>query len=486
MDRRLVLGLCLLTLACSDNGDGSEATGAEPSAGQGNPPTMTGDGDATMMMGDGDATMMMGDGDATMMMGDGDATMMMGDGDTTMMENGTSGYRHIGGGTFGPLTGYEASTASGAALIAVGDGGTEVSLQVNGLSPMTEYPAHVHALPCALSGGGHYKIDPSVEDTVAENELWPAFTTAEDGTATAALVATHVARADAMSIVIHDPDADNAKMLCADLLPTGFALSSQSGALAAFADAEQADQGIMGMAMLARSATGTTVSISVAGLSADSQYGAHVHALPCGTGNAGGHYKLDPSVEEALAENELWPSIMPDAMGEASNTVMSNHVARADAQSVVIHRETMAGAPKVACADLTAEPKVFTTSGDAILFDLATERGLAMMAAQAEMNRGIEGDTTVSVTVSGLTASTEYPIHVHDRPCGVASGGGHYKFDPSVMDTVEENEIFLTLTTDAMGAGTREVEVAHHARAEAQALVIHDADGMRLACIPLQ
>ena len=494
-----LLSVSMLALACSDEdgapqnpmapaGDGDENT-MMPSAGMGDGDgAMVGDGDGPpvgdgdmMLTGDGDGTLV-GDGDM-MSTGDGDG-MTMGDGDAMVAE---PMFTHVAGGTFAPLSGYESNTASGAALIAVGSAGSEVSLQINGLTPMTEYPAHIHALPCSMSGGGHYKLDPSVDDTVADNEIWPTFTTDMEGSATTALSATHGARRDAMSIVIHDPAADNAKMLCADLVPDGFGDSSSSGTFSAFAGAEQGDQGIMGTATLLRSPTGTTVSVEVTGLTAGAVYNAHVHALPCGTGDAGGHYKLDPTVEEALEDNELWPAIMPDAMGEASGMLMSDHLARADAQSVVIHRMTMDGAPKVACADLSTELTPFTTDGDVVLFELAQERGLDGAAGSGKMERWPDGRTSVSLTVSGLVANTEYPVHVHDRPCGVASGGGHYKLDASVADTVETNEIWLNLAADPIGLAMTAVEVQHHARAEAQALVIHDGtDGMRLICIPLQ
>jgi Cu/Zn superoxide dismutase len=362
-----------------------------------------------------------------------------------------------------------------------------VSLQVSGLTADTEYPAHVHALPCDMAGGGHYKLDPAIEDTAEDNELWPAFTTDADGNAVASVTDAHVARADAMSVVIHDPEADNAKMLCADLIPTGFDTGELTGRVAPFGAAEATDESITGTATLTRSDSGTTATLDLAGLSADAEYIAHVHALPCGVGDAGGHYKLDPTVEDVAEENELWLEPTPGDGGDASVTITSDHLARPDAQSVVVHRRTTDAAPKVACADLApATPATYVTSGEAMLFDAATDAGLGDMAASAELKRMPDGTTGASIEVSGLEASTEYGIHVHDRDCSTASGGGHYKIDPTVEDALEDNELWLTLTTDENGDGSQETSVAHVARAEAQAIVIHGAEGVRLACIDLR
>jgi Cu-Zn family superoxide dismutase len=89
------------------------------------------------------------------------------------------------------------------------------------------------------------------------------------------------------------------------------------------------------------------------------------------------------------------------------------------------------------------------------------------------------------VNVTGLVASTAYGIHVHDHSCGLLSGGGHYKIDPTITTAQQSNEIWLNLTTDASGAGTQTVSVNHLARPEAASIVIHDPDTQRLACIDL-
>lgn len=391
----------------------------------------------------------------------------------------------VAGGSLMTLPGYEAAMARGAALIARTQSGTQLSLQVSGLTPMTAYPAHLHALPCAMAGGGHYKIDPAVVDTAEANEIWLGFTTNAEGQALAVVNSPHLTRADGMSIVIHDPSADNAKMLCADLGTTGFSVSAASGQFAPFAAAEAMDQSIGGSAMLARSAMGTMVMFSASGLVGGQQYVAHVHALPCAVTEAGGHYKLDPTIEASEQGNELWPAIALDAMGNATGMLQSPHVARADAQSVVIHRQTAAGAPKVACADLApSNAQAFQTAGLLLPLPTAMMRGL-QLSGSAMMSRNLDGSTTVSVQVGGLAANTEYPIHVHDRPCNVGDGGGHYKVDTAATEAAEANEMWLTATTGADGSAMRQISVQHLARADAQAVVVHAPDGERLACIDL-
>jgi len=94
---------------------------------------------------------------------------------------------------------------------------TSVQVGTFGLNPLT-YQAHVHNLPCRLGAGSHYKFDTSQTASSATNEVW--FTLNVDGTTkigTSSVNAATVLRADAMSVVVHDP-ADNSKLLCADLL----------------------------------------------------------------------------------------------------------------------------------------------------------------------------------------------------------------------------------------------------------------------------
>jgi len=260
--------------------------------------------------------------------------------------------------------------------------------------------------------------------------------------------------------------------------------------VAPFAAAEAQDQGIAGSVMLMRDSTGTHVNLSLTGLDPAATYGAHIHALPCGVsdagGPAGGHYKMDPTVVEVVETNELWPQVTGYEGGSMSSTLNSAHRARFDAQSLVVHRVVDAATkPKVACADLTrASWPGVGTEGDAQTMPAGTSAGLTITGS-ATMSRTLAGITQVTLNAGGLGADTEYAAHIHNLPCSVQDGGGHYKFDGSVADPVETNEIWLKLATDASGGGTDTVWVDHLARSEAQSLVIHDADKNRLACFDL-
>lgn len=98
---------------------------------------------------------------------------------------------------------------------------TVVELEVEGLEPDTDYPAHLHVGDCDETLAGHYMDDPTGA-TEPPNELWPAFTTDEDGEAEVEVRATW--RADAsrgLSVVVHHhtagADGKKAKVLCADV-----------------------------------------------------------------------------------------------------------------------------------------------------------------------------------------------------------------------------------------------------------------------------
>lgn len=419
--------------------------------------------------------------------------------DAQMPDGGTDGgpaaESYTAGGAWKALEGYDDLNATGFALMVrtVGDG-TQTSIQVSGLEPATSYPVHVHALPCDVEGpsgelaGPHYKIDPSVADTQETNELWVMLTTDADGSGVGVAEATHVARPDAMSVVIHDPATDPpARMLCADLVTTDPAEAVATGMLAPFAAAEVGDQSISGTAGLTRTATATTVSVDVEGLSATEAYSAHVHALPCDLEEADGHYKIDPSIDDAIEENELWPTIEEGMTAVTDTFTREGHRARPDAQSLVIHRQSGDVALKVACADLRRMDLLpFKTEGTITRFDDAPDH--EQLAGSATMERTRDGDTIVTVLASGLTKDADYPVHVHDQACAAAKGGGHYKIDRFEPDTVEANEIWLGFTADASGmASATATARGHIARASAQSIVIHSPtdDTVRLGCVDL-
>jgi hypothetical protein len=243
-----------------------------------------------------------------------------------------------------------ALTIKGSATItrAGGDGISVVRLSVSGLAPNTTYPSHVHASPCATAEGGvHYKQNINVTEVTPSpaNEMWLNFTTSATGHADVRLQVPHVARADAMSIVIHDPVTPTTRLACVDLsLPGGFVVTEA---------AVTRGLNILGTATLARSTAGkTTVTATVTGLSPNQMYMAHVHDRRCHINAGGAHYKIDPAVATATEANEIWLHIMTDATGAGSATTTVNHLARAEAYSVIVHDNDAPTNTRLACADI--------------------------------------------------------------------------------------------------------------------------------------
>jgi Cu/Zn superoxide dismutase len=113
----------------------------------------------------------------------------------------------------GPALGYDIS--GHARMTRTADGKTLVSTHAAGLLPNTSYGVHVHNQACSNgNGGGHYQeavggpVDPY-------NEIWPLFTTDEQGVGNGKAVHAFYARPEAQAVVIHAPGG--ARIACADL-----------------------------------------------------------------------------------------------------------------------------------------------------------------------------------------------------------------------------------------------------------------------------
>jgi len=388
-------------------------------------------------------------------------------------------------GDFAPLPAYSAETFSGRAILyRTLSGDTSVSIQLVGLIASTAYPSHLHNQPCSVLAGGHYLVDPAAA-AAESNEIWLGFTTDTNGTGVTETTAVgHLARGDALSIVVHDPNAANAKMACADLTLGSSGDLAAHGTFATFAAATSLDDTATGTVQALRSSSGTEVTVSLGGLDVSATYSSHVHAFPCGVTDAGGHYKIDPSNAATEQSNELWLDLGDTSDGVVSGSTSFPHRARLDAQSVVVHRD----GGKVLCADLPIDtyPDV-ELDGTSQLFPAATPDHTGLTAT-AELVRGLDGMTRVHVAASGLMPGVTYPAHVHNLPCGVQSGGGHYLRDKG-MSAAESNELWVPLTADGSGDADASTAAAHVATADARSIVIHDPNSdpvnARLACIDL-
>ncbi len=137
----------------------------------------------------------------------------------------------------------------------------------------------------------------------------------------------------------------------------------------------------------------------------------------------------------------------------------------------------------------TSNDEAQVTEGKPSTTKMGVERNYEV-TGKAQMKRlpgGDTGKTIVDLNVKGLHPNEKYPVHVHNLPCGEKGGGGHYQHEKGgKVDDV--NEIWLTFTSDASGAGSSQAEHGHVARSDAQSIVIHDstADKARIACIDLR
>lgn len=153
--------------------------------------------------------------------------------------------------------------------------------------------------------------------------------------------------------------------LAAVLLPGSPAEASASvGRFSNLPAADALGLEIDGVALLRRSAHGTTGLVVLRGIEPGRVYAAHLHNQPCALGAGGTHYKHDMTGVGA-PPNELWFSSSDDPTegvrahhraGVARGDGAVDWVARPEARSVVIHQIVPAtgtsGGPKLACADL--------------------------------------------------------------------------------------------------------------------------------------
>jgi hypothetical protein len=124
------------------------------------------------------------------------------------------------------------------------------------------------------------------------------------------------------------------------------------------------------------------------------------------------------------------------------------------------------------------------TSGELRTYASGPERGFEI-SGRVQMVRTADGRTLVSVQAWGLAPDTTYPVHVHNAPCNVNNGGGHYQhIVGGAVDSI--NEIWPGFTTNSSGHGNGFAVNNFTARPEAQTVVIHDTDGARIACADLR
>jgi Cu-Zn family superoxide dismutase len=153
----------------------------------------------------------------------------------------------------------------------------------------------------------------------------------------------------------------------------------------------------------------------------------------------------------------------------------------------VVALVAVAGAASAA----SKERGTFTTLPDGAAMGLTIE-------GVAQITRTASG-TEVKVHVRGLEPGTTYAAHLHNAPCSVNQGGGHYQDVPGGL-AAPPNELWLSSTDDpTAGITANDGGVAHGrgsadwvAREEAQSVVVHaipeggtTAGGPKIACADL-
>ena len=246
--------------------------------------------------------------------------------------------------------------------------------------------------------------------------------------------------------------------------------------------------GIVGRALMVRRIDGKTdLSVELTGLIASTMYTAHLHAAPCQYGGGGGHYKIDPSIVDAVETNELWLRGTTSTTGALLSDGSWSHVTRGEALSIVVH-DPASGA-KMACADLIEHDVATVELAGTIKPFADAAAGDMTIAGSVKASRTNAG-TTLTLSLNGLNPNAiGYISHVHAEPCAVAMAGGHYKLDPTMADGMQSNELWLPISNYAAGTASSMLDTAHMIRPDAQSLVVHrtlgDGSKPKVACADL-
>jgi hypothetical protein len=110
---------------------------------------------------------------------------------------------------------------------------------------------------------------------------------------------------------------------------------------------------VAGMAVIARSPLGTTLTTELTGLLPNVDYISHAHAQACDDGNAGSHYQFEVGGSE-LPPNEIHLAFTSDNDGNGFMTAENAKIAGTDAVAFVVHPLEFID-NKIACVDFVED-----------------------------------------------------------------------------------------------------------------------------------
>lgn len=371
---------------------------------------------------------------------------------------------------------YDPDTVSGYAQLLVTENTSTVAVYIQGLNISTEYAAHVHTDVCSNGGGGHYLHEG--EEDVAENGLWPTITVDESGVGIGSASNDFVVRADAKSVVIHEPESKE-RIACVDLdsvqVKTEEFGITQDGTDLGY-------ELIEGSAFLSINGAGESrAEVYVDGLTEGWTFKAHVHTDDCNSGG-GGHYLQELDGEDE-ASNGLWPFVDVNQYNAGTGLASNPFVVRPDdANSVVIHQ--IDSGERIACSDLDSGLASFRSGAFELTEDFSS---LDNFKGRAYLTISEAGVSFVKVMISGLWPNPDYldyKAHVHNGSCETG-GGGHYLQDLDGEDN-KNNGLYPGFTLDENGSAVGTASNRFIVRPDARSVVIHDSEtGDRMACADL-
>lgn len=125
------------------------------------------------------------------------------------------------------------------------------------------------------------------------------------------------------------------------------------------------------------------------------------------------------------------------------------------------------------------------TTGDLVTFADGAALGYDV-SGHVVMVRNPQG-TSVILVANGLEPGATYGSHVHDKACGDASAGGHYRFETPVPGgALGGFEIWPgPFTANPAGRANGKTMVGAVAGQSAMSVVIHAPTGQKIACADL-